>query len=82
MVSAHTMDYINTATSVTLSLHVLPVMDLQKMLSHIADTLPLMLHLPVSPDDTLHFYRYFCTHVLIKNKQFLLLIDVPIQDRS
>ena len=41
-----------------------------------------MLHLPVSPDDTLHFYRYLCTHILIKNKQFLLLIDVPIQDRS
>ena len=41
-----------------------------------------MLHLPVSPDDTLHFHRYLCTHVRIKNKQFLLLIDVPIQDRS
>ena len=52
------------------------------MLSQIADTLPPMLHLPVSPDDTLHFYRYLCTHVLIGNNQFLLLIDVPIQDRS
>ena len=41
-----------------------------------------MLHLPVSPDDTLHFNSYLCTHVLIKNKQFLLLIDVLIQDRS
>ena len=40
------------------------------------------LHLPVLPDDTLHFYRYLCTHILIENKQFLLLIDVPIQDRS
>ena len=29
-----------------------------------------MLHLPVSPDDTLHFYRYLCTHVLITSKQF------------
>ena len=28
------------------------------------------------------FYRYLCTHILIENKQFLLLIDVPIQDRS
>ena len=27
-------------------------------------------------------YRYLCTHVLIENKQFLLLIDVPIQDRA
>ena len=40
MVSAHTMDYINTATSGILSPHILPVMDLQKMLIHISDTLP------------------------------------------
>ena len=52
------------------------------MLKHIADTLPPMLHLPISPEDTLHFDRYLCTHVLIENKQFLLLTDVPIQDRS
>ena len=32
MVSTHTMEYINTATSRTLSPHVLPVIDLQKML--------------------------------------------------
>ena len=76
------MEYINTATSGTLSPHVLPIIDLQKMLHHIADTLPPMLHLPISPEDTLHFYRYLCTHVLIENKQFLLLIDIPIQDRS
>ena len=83
MVSTHTMDYINAATSGTLSPHILPVTDLQQMLQHIADTLPpTMLHLPISPEDTLHFYRYLCTHVLIENKQFLLLIDVPIQDRS
>ena len=82
MVSVHTMDYINAATSGTLYPHILPVMDLQEMLLHIADTLLPMLHLPVSPDDTLHFYRYFHTHVLIKNKQILLLIDITIQDRS
>ena len=76
------MDYINAATSGTLSPHVLLVIDLQRMLLHIADSLPPMLHLPVSPDYTLHFYRYLCTHVLIDNKQFLLLIDIPIQDRS
>ena len=52
------------------------------MLQHIADTLPLTLHLPISPEDTLHFYRHLYTHVLIENKQFLLLIDMPIQDRS
>ena len=82
MVSAHSMEYIDTATSGTLSLHILPVMDLQKMLLHISDTLPPTLHLPVSLDDTLHFYRYLHTYVLIEDKQFLLLIDVPIQERS
>ena len=81
-VSAHTMEYIDAATSGTLSPHVLPVIDLQRMLQHIADALPPTLHLPISPEDTLHFYRYLHTHVLIKNKQFLLLIDIPIQDRS
>ena len=82
MVSTHTMDYVDATTSGTLSPHILPVMDLQKMLIHIKETLPLMLHLPVSSDDTLHFYRYLCTHVLTANKQFLLLINVPVQDRS
>ena len=81
-ISTHTMDYIDAATSGILSPHVLPVADLWKMLQHIADTLPPTLHLPISPVDTLHFYRYLCTHVLIENKQFLLLIDIPIQDRA
>ena len=52
------------------------------MLKHIAHTLSPTLHLPISPEDTLYFYRYLHTQVLIENKQFLLLIDVPIQDRS
>ena len=82
MVSTHTMEYINASTSGTLSPHVLPIIDLQKMLQHIADTLPPTLHLPISPEVTLYFYRYLHTHVLIENKQFLLLIDVPIQDRA
>ena len=82
MVSIHTMDYIDVATSGTLSIHVLPVTDLQQMLQQIADTLPPTLHLPISPEDTLNFHRYLHTHILIENKQFLLLIDVPIQDRS
>ena len=82
MVSTHIMEYINAATSGTLSPHVLPITDLQKILQHIADTLPPTLHLPISPEDTLHFYRYLHTHILIENKQFLLLIDVPTQDRA
>ena len=76
------MEYIDAATSGTLLLHVLPIIDLQRMLQHIADILPPTLHLPISPEDTLHFYRYLHTCVLIENKQFLLLIDIPIQDRS
>ena len=73
MVSTHTMDYVDAATSGTLSPHILPVMDLQKMLIHIEETLPSMLHLPVSSDNTLHFYRYLHTHVLIANKQFFTI---------
>ena len=82
MVSTHTMEYKDAATSGALLPRVLPILDLQKMLQHIADTLPPTLQLPISPEDTLHFYRYLCTHILIENKQFLLLIDIPIQDRS
>ena len=51
------------------------------MLQHIADTLPPTLHLPISPEDTLHFLQvpmYTC----LDRKQFLLLIDIPIQDRA
>ena len=76
------MDYIYAATTGTLSPHILPIMDLRRMLSHIEETLPSTLHLPVSSEDTLHFYCYLPTHVLIANKQFLLLINVPIQDQS
>ena len=81
-VSTHTMDYIDATTSGILSPHVLPVADLQRILQHITDTLPPTLHLPISPVDTLHFYRYLCTHLLIEDKQFLLLINIPIQGRA
>ena len=81
-VSMHTMDYVNAAMTGKLSPHVLPIMDLKKMLTHMEETLPPTLHLPVSSEDTLHFYRYLCTHVLIADNQFLLLIDAHIQDRS
>ena len=55
-VSMHTMDYMNVPTTGTLSPHVLPITDPQKMLSHIEETLPPTLHLPVSSEDTPHFY--------------------------
>ena len=81
-VSIHTVDYIDAATTGTLSPHISLIMDLQRMLLHIEETLPSTLHLPVSPEDTLHVHCYLCTHVLIFNKQFLLLINVPILDQS
>ena len=73
------MDYIDAATNWNTLPHILPIMDLKRMLSHIEETLSSTLHLPVSSEDTLHFYQYLHTHVLITNKQFLLLIDLPIQ---
>ena len=55
-VSKHTMDYIDAATTGRLSPHILPIMDLKQILSHIEETLPPAMHLPVSSKDTLHFY--------------------------
>ena len=55
-VSTLTMDYIDTATTGTLSLHTLTIEDLRQMLSHIDEALPLTMHLPVSYKDRLHFY--------------------------
>ena len=78
----HAMYYIDTATTGILSLHVLPVEDLQKMLTHIEEALTSTMHLPLPSEDTLHFYRYLHTHILITDEQFLLLIDVPIQDQA
>ena len=54
--------------------------NLQDSLSYIRTVSMHTMHLPVSSEDTLHFYRYLHTHVLIANRQFLLLIDIPIQD--
>ena len=81
-VSMYIMDYIDTATTGTPSPHILPISNLKQLLSHIEESLPTTMHLPVSSEDTLHLYRYLLTHVLIANKQCLLLIDVPIQDRT
>ena len=52
-VSMQIMDYIDAATTGMLSLHMLPITDLKQMLSHIEETLPTTLHLPVSSEDTL-----------------------------
>ena len=81
-VTMHAWDYVDAATTSILSSHVLLVEDLRKMLLHIEEALPLTTYLPVSSEDTLHFYRYLCTHILIADEQFLLLIDVPVQDHT
>ena len=66
-VSIHIMDYIDAVTTRTLSPHNLPIMDLRQMLSPIEEILPSTKHLPVSSEDTLHFYRYLHTYILIAN---------------
>ena len=52
------------------------------MLIHIDTELSPTMHLPLSSDDTFDFYRYLCTHILVAEEHFLLLIDVPIQDHA
>ena len=52
------------------------------MLYQIESELPPNMHLPIPSSDLLHFYRYLWMHVLVEENQFLLLIDVPIQDRA
>ena len=78
----HILEYIDTATTSTLTPHLIPVPDLQKMLYQIESELPPNMHLTIPSSDPLHFYRYLRTHVLVEENQFLLLTDVPIQDRA
>ena len=80
-VAIHMMDYVDAATTNILSPDILPLKDLRKMLRHMESELPSTMHLPISWDDTLHFYQYLNTLVLIAEGQFLLLINVPIQNR-
>ena len=81
-VTIHNMDYIDAATTGILSRHVLPMEALREMLLHMEEMLPSTMHLPISSEDALHFYRYLWTHILIAHEQFLLLIDVSIQDHA
>ena len=54
-VSMHTMDYIDATTTEHFHTHILPIADFKQMLSHIEETIPPTMHLPVSSEDTLHF---------------------------
>ena len=78
----HVPEYIDTATTGTLTPHLIPILDLQQMLYQIELELPPNMHLPIPSSDPLHFYRYLRMHVLVEENKFLLLIDVPIQDRA
>ena len=80
-VAIHMKSYVDVATTNILSPDVIPVEDLRNMLRHIEAELPSTKHLPVSSDDTLHFYQYRNTHVFIVEGQFPLFINVPIQNR-
>ena len=79
-VAIHTMDYVDVATTNVFSPDILPMEDLQNMLKHIESELTSIMHLPISSDNTLHFYWYLSTYV--PNRQFLLFINVPIQSRE
>ena len=70
------MDYVDAATTNILSPDILPVTDLRNMLRHIGSELPSTMHLPISLNDTLHFYQYLNRHAFIAEGQFLLLINV------
>ena len=46
------------ATTNILSADILPVKELKGLLRHIESQLPSIMHLTISSDNTLHFYRY------------------------
>ena len=79
-VATYTVDYLDAATTNVLSPDTLPVENLRIMLRHIESELPSMMHLPISLDYTLHYYQYLSTHLLIADRQFLLLINVLIEN--
>ena len=51
----HVLEYIDTGT---LTPHLIPVPNLQKMFYQIESELPPNMHLPIPSSDPLHFYRY------------------------
>ena len=81
-VTIHTMDYMDAVTTGnTLTTCTTHRRSPRNAITHWGNT---SFHhaLPISSEDVLHFYRYLCTHVLIADEQFPLMIDVPIQDHA
>ena len=77
-VALHIMDYIDAATTVILSPHVLSVEDLREMLIiHINGNASFYHCTPTNFIQKIHYIStdYLCTHILIADEQFLLLID-------
>ena len=74
------MDYVDAPMTNILSLYILHVEELRTMLRHIKAQLPSIMDLPISSDNTFHFYGYLKTHILVADGQFQLLIDIPIED--
>ena len=70
------------ATTNILLPDILPVEELRSMLRHIKFQIPSIMHLPILSDDTLHFYWYLKTHMLVADGQLLLSMNVLIQDKS
>ena len=62
--------------------NILPVKKCRNVLRHIKSQLHSIIHLPISSDNTFHFYWYLKTHMLIAERKFLLIINVPIQVRA
>ena len=79
-IAMHTKDYIHAATTSILSPHVFLVEDFQEMLTHTETKLPLTMDLTESLHDTLYFYVYLHTHILVAKEQFLLLNDVSVHN--
>ena len=69
-VTTHTVDYVDAATTNVLSPNILPVKELKGMLRHIESQLPSIMHLPISLDNTLHFYGNLIIHVLVAEENF------------
>ena len=81
-VAIHKMDYVDAGITNILSPDILPVEYLRNILRCTESELPSTVHLPISLDDTLHFYQYLNTHILIAEGQFLLMCPYRTEHSS
>ena len=84
-VTTHTINFVDAVTTNIpdiLPPDILPVEKLKTMCRHIEVQLPSIMHLSISSDNIFNIYWYMTKHVLVAGGEFLLLIDVPIQDRA